>query len=119
MSKLITATAAPAPELAFEDVDCPPLGGAVRVQALWLSQRLGIEGKIARLRTKNPEDPDSALYAAIPELLAIAVVDVQGNPVYSRNRWEVFGANHTALALELFNTAWRLSGMSGEDAKKN
>lgn len=119
MSKLITAANAPAPELASEDIDCPPLGGSVKVRALWLSQRLAIEGRIARLRTKFPDDPDAAVYAVIPELLAITVVDAKDQPVYSSQRWEIFGANHTAMALELFNTAWRLSGMSGADTKKN
>lgn len=112
-------TAAQAPELPFEDVPCPPLGGEVRVRALWLSQRLAIEQRIGRLRAKHADEPDAAVYACIPDLLAIAVVDAAGQPVYSRQHWEIFGATHTALALSLFNTAWRLSGMSGEDAKKN
>ena len=119
MSKLITAANAPAPELASEEIDCPPLGGSVKVRALWLSQRLSLEQRIGKLRTKHADEPDAAVYAVIPDLLAIAVVDGKDQPVYSRTRWEIFGANHTALALELFNTAWRLSGMSGDDAKKN
>ena len=119
MTSLISAAQVPPPELPFEDVPCPPLGGTVRVRALWLSQRLALEQRIVKLRNKHADEPDAAVYAVIPDLLAIAVVDAKDQPVYSRTRWEIFGAIHTAIALELFNTAWRLSGMSGEDAKKN
>jgi hypothetical protein len=119
MMDLINAAGVAAPVLPYEDVPCPPLHGAVRVRALMLTSRLAIEQKVARLRAKNPDDPDGAAYGVIPEVLSIAVVDAKDQPIYSRTRWEIFGAQHTALTLELFNTAWRLSGMSGDDAKKN
>lgn len=116
---VISAADLPAPTLPSEEIDCPPLGGKVRVRALLLSQRLGMDAKIAQLRAKHPDAPDAAIYAVIAEMLTLAVVDAKDRPVYSINRWEIFGAQHTALALELFNAAWRLSGMSGEAAKKN
>lgn len=116
---LVAEADVPAPALPFEDVPCPPLGGAVRVQAMDLPQRLAMEARVKKLCTKNPDDGDAAAYPIIPEVLALCVVGRKGNPVYTVQRWRVFGAQHQALALELFNTAWRLSGMSGEDAKKN
>lgn len=116
---LVSEADIPAPVLPFEDVPCPPLGGAVRVQALDLSQRLVLEARIAKLRAKHADEGDAAAYPIIPEVLALCVVGRKGNPVYSVQRWKVFGAQHQAVALQLFNTAWRLSGMSGEDAKKN
>lgn len=118
MSKLVSAASIAAPVLPSEEVQCAPLGGAVKVRALMLTQRLGIEQRVQHLRAKG-EEGGGATYAVIPEVLAMAVVDAKDQPIYTRARWEIFGAEHTALALELFNTAWRLSGLSGEDAKKN
>jgi hypothetical protein len=117
--RLISASDVQAPVLPFEDMPCPPLGGAVRVRALDLTQRLSMESRIAKLKAKNQDNPDAALYSAIPEVLAVCVVDAKGNPVYTATRWAHFGSSHVALALELFNKAWTLSGLSGEDAKKN
>lgn len=117
--RLVSAGSVPPPVLPFEEVDCPPLGDAVKVRALKLTQRLALENRVSALRAKNPDNAESATYAVIPELLTIAVVDGKDQPVYSIDRWEVFGANHPALTLELFNVAWRLSGMSGEEQKKS
>lgn len=105
--------------LPFEDVPCEPLGGAVRVQALDLVQCLTIEARIVELRSKAPDAGEAAAYPVMPEVLALCVVGKKGTPVYSVQRWRNFGVKHKSVALELFNTAWRLSGMSGADAKKN
>lgn len=107
------------PDLPFEDVACDPLGKAVRVRSLDLPQRLAIESRLNALRKARPDDGDAAAYPIIPEVLAVCVVGKAGAPVYSVQRWRVFGAKHHALTLELFNTAWRLSGMSDEATKKN
>jgi hypothetical protein len=108
-----------APVLPFEDVACPPLGGAVRVQAMDLEQGMLIEARIAALHVKYPDLGTAAGFPVVAEVLALCVVGRKGAPVYSVQRWRNFGVQHKAIALELFNTAWRLSGMSGEDAKKN
>lgn len=119
MSELVLETEVPAPELDFEDVPCPPLGGTVRVQAMDLEQRLMIEARVQQLRAKHADAGESAAYPIIPEVLAMCVVGRRGSPVHTARRWRVLGSKHQALVLQLFNTAWRLSGMSGEDAKKN
>lgn len=116
--EFVSAASVPAPVLPFEEIDCPPLGGKVKVRALLLTQRMGIEQRTADLKVKRPDEPE-ATNAIIPEVLAICVCDGKDQPVYSRTRWDTFGAQHPALALELFNAAWRLSGLSGEAAKKN
>lgn len=115
---LINAADLPAPELPFEDVDCPPLGGQVRVRALMLHDRLGMEARLSAVG-KLADAPESTRYKVIADMLAISVVDAKDQPVFSVHRWGIFGTQHAALALELFNVAWRLSGMSGEDTKKN
>jgi hypothetical protein len=119
LPRLINAADIAATVLPFEDVPCPPLGGAVRVRALDLTQRLTMESRIGKLKVKNADNPDAALFTAIPEVLAICVVDIKGNPVFTATRWAHFGSVHGTLALELFNKAWTLSGLSGSDAKKN
>lgn len=119
MSDLVDEDNVPDFPLAFEDVPCPPLGGSVRVQALDLEQGLAMEARIKALIAKAPEAGDAAVYPVIAELLHVCVVGKKGRPVKSIQRWRNFGAAHNQLAITLFNTAWRLSGMSGEDAKKN
>lgn len=116
--EFVSAASAPAPVLPFEEIECTPLAGKVKVRALLLTQRMGIEQRLAALRAKHPDDP-AASNAVIPEVLSVCVCDGKDQPVYSRTRWDTFGAQHPALTLELFNVAWRLSGMSGEAAKKN
>lgn len=115
--EIVKPNAIPAPPaLAFEDVEVPDVGG-VRVRSLLLSQRLAFRARIAEMRTKM--GGDAAVFAAIPELLEVAVVDATGSPIYSRQRWDEYGATHEAEALDLFNTAMRLSGLASDDAKKN
>lgn len=104
------------PELPFEDVPDLPLLGAVRVRGLTFSQRMAFRARCAAL---GVDDVKADAYAAIPELLEMAVVDAHGSPLYSRARWELYGAAHESEALTLFNTAMRLAGLSSDGAKKN
>jgi hypothetical protein len=112
---LITGEQAPPDELPFEDMPVPPLGGSVRVRALLLSDQLEIEQRLAQI----PEDDKSKRFRIIPEVLARSVVDANGRPLFNATRWEIFGAKNRGHALDLFNKAWYLSGMGGDEAKKN
>lgn len=112
MVDLVKANAVPEPPaLPFEDVEVPLLGG-VRVRGMLLSQRLAF-------RARAGKASDGSMYEAVPELLELTVFDGNGRPVYSRARWEQYGAVHEAAAIGLFNTAMRLSGLGSDDAKKN
>lgn len=115
---VISADGLAAPELPSEEHDCPPLGGAVRIRALLLSERLQLESRLANA-PKADDGSTVANWAIVPEVLAATVVDAKDRPVYSVRRWDVFGSAHAELALALFNAAWRLSGMSGDAAKKS
>lgn len=112
---------APAPEVPFEDIECAPLGGTLRVRALDLPQLLAFEARIKALAAKNPDVGDAAVYPVLPELLALCVVGKKGTPYYTVERWRRFSATQSnrPLVLQLFNKAWSLSGLGGEDAKKN
>lgn len=119
--ELLDEAHAPAPEAPFEDVECAPLGGTLRVRALDLPQRLAFEARIKALAAKNPDAGDAAVYPVLPELLALCVVGKKGTPYYTVERWRLFSSNaaNQGLVLQLFNKAWSLSGLGGEDAKKN
>lgn len=112
---LVKGSKVPAPpELPFEDTEALPDLGAVRVRGLLFSQRMAYRARCASIGSD-----DAAAYGAIPALLEMAVVDAQGNPVYSRARWELYGAAHEVETLALFNAALRLSGLTSDGAKKN
>ncbi|MGK2897208.1 MAG: hypothetical protein ACSLE9_00775 [Burkholderiaceae bacterium] len=106
------------PELATETVAVEPLGGDVRVRAMLLSERLGMERRLVRLRKeagdKGAADENSWL-AVVPDVLELCVLDADKRPVFSRSAWENFGASHLGVAVQLFNVAWRLSGMAGDE----
>lgn len=96
-------------------VDVPELGGEVLIRPLTLSERLGLSQ--ARAGTPLP-DSDAARFAHIAPLLALAVVDGNGEPLMSVAQWEAFGGPHVNLALRLWDIAWEVCGMDPEAAKK-
>ena len=111
----------PAPTLAKQTVDMPTLGGDVVVRGLLLTERLALVAGMAHTPADDDATPASrtALYAVMPTLLAQAVVDADGLPLWTADEWQVFGSAHEAKAIELFNTAWRLSGFAQAEQAKN
>lgn len=117
----------PAPELATETVTVEALGGDVRVRSMSLSERLAMEQRLAIMRRKAAAESDTdangaqeiAWLAVVPEVLTLCVVDGDNRPVFSKAKWEFFGASNLPVCVQLFNTAWRLSGLGSEseDAK--
>ena len=105
-SEVTPVPALPAPEV----VPVPELGGEVVVRPMLLSDRL----RLMRLRDGRPKD-----YAHIAELLACAVVDANGEELFSAEDWEAWGRIHTGAAVRLWDVAYKLSGLSSEDAEKN
>lgn len=115
---VVNRASVPAPTLPKEAVTVEALGGDVVVRGMLLTQRLALQARMRHLRASAPEGTDPAI-AIVPELLAQAVVDDAGEPVFSTAQWELFGAQHQAQALGLFNTAMRLSGFDAEATAKN
>ena len=95
-----------------KEYEVPELGGAVLIRPLLLSDRLAMAQE-ARANGR-PKD-----WAHIATLLAYAVVDADGEPVFSTAQWEAFGAMHTDAALRLWDEAWAVSGLDSEAAAKN
>lgn len=94
------------PSLPKESKQVDAIGGEVVVQGLLLSDRLAL--------AVNKEKP----YTHIAEMLSRTVMDDEGEPVYTAQEWEIFGAKNSEAAFELFAIAQRLSGM-GEAVKKD
>ncbi len=98
------------PVLPKETVDVPELGGEVVVRGLLFSERLALFARV---------DEKGKAFADIPQLLAQTVIDGDGEPVFTAEQWEAFGASHMEALLRVFAVARRLSGLDAEAAAKN
>lgn len=98
-----------------EEVAVEALGGSVAVIQMGLATRLAAEAVATRQDRSDP----ASVYVTIPHVLAGCVVDADGMPLMSPEQWSVFGAMHREVAIDLFNTAMRLSGIGDESAEKN
>lgn len=109
-------------ELETEEVEVAALGGAVLVRGLDLVQRLHLEQRIEKLRKpagESEELGDAEFLEIIPGVLEICVLDARKRPVKDARRWRIWGGKHLSEAVQLFNVAWRLSGMDLASAEKN
>lgn len=113
----------PKPSLHKETVDVPELGGEVVVRGTMLDERLALVFGAAPAPKEagqpTAEDDPRESYQHIARLLAYAVIDADGEPVYTIDEWAEFGGQHFAATLRLYKIARRLSGMDAGEAKKN
>lgn len=96
------------PQLNRETVESPELGGAVIVRGMTLTERLII----------SQTDGERQSFGAIAEALSWCVLLEDGEPAFTREEWEAFGAAHIDAAVRLFIKAKSLSGMIAEDLEK-
>lgn len=118
----------PRPTVRKEAVEVPELGGEVVVRGTALHERLALvfavappmpaEGEEIQAPPVEADDPRER-YGHIARLLAYAVVDADGEPIFTVDEWLEFGGLHYAATLRLYGIAKRLSGMDTEAAKKN
>lgn len=104
--KVLNKANIPAPTLPKKVVPVPQLDGKVIIRGLLLSDRVAILNK-AR-----------AGGLLISELLAKTVVDADGEPIYTSQEWEEFGASNFETCLDLFKEAKALSGLDAEVSEK-
>lgn len=111
------------PVLAKETVDVPALGGEVIVRAMLASEHLGlIAEQVRRHSAAGDGDAGGALgaeFAPVSRLLALVVIDEQGQPLLDAGEWEAFGGQNPHELLRLHGVAKRLSGIDAEDVQKN
>lgn len=112
------------PVLPEEIVPFPPAGGDVIVRGLLMTQRLANDRIHAAER--KPLDGETEVQAQgragariVTRLLAQAVVDEDGRPLFSESEWDVYGVAHRGDVFRIFNVAMRLSGHDLEVIEKN
>lgn len=94
--------------LPAEAVTVGAFGGDVEVRGLPLWQWLEVRQQHAKTPAR-----------AASEMLAVAVVDADGKPIYSAAEWDAFSTKHRADYVLLLGTVQRLSGADGESNEKN
>jgi hypothetical protein len=100
------------PALPKRAVAVPELGGEVVVRGLLLKDRLA-------LFRDGSETRD---YEFVANVLAVTVLDNEGEPLFTSDEWNEFGAVHIKAAMDLFGVASELSGLRATvegDPEKN
>lgn len=123
---VLNRAAVTAPVVPKQTVEVPALGGEVVVRGLMMTERLALQSQMAslaaqaRVRTQQGDGYDAAsdLNSVLPMLLAMVVLDAEGQQLYSAEQWNVFGGQHPEQAVALFNVAWDLAGFAA-DLPKN
>ncbi len=102
-------------DLPAEDVEVPEWSGVVRVRGLTAAERDQFEQSIVETRGKNTRVNLRNIRA---KLVALTVVDEQGNRVFSDSDVEALGRKSAAALNRVFEVAQRLSGLRPEDVEE-
>ena len=102
-------------DLPTEDVEVPEWGGVVRVRGLTGAERDAFEQSIVEQRGKNTRMNLRNIRA---KLVALTVVDEEGNRVFSDEDAEALGKKSAAALDRVFAAAQRLSGLRPEDVEE-
>jgi hypothetical protein len=107
--------AAPEAASVFEDVPVPEWGGVARVKALSGAERDRYEASLATQRGKKMQ---MDMTNARARLVAIAVIDEAGQPLFSPRDAEALGEKSAAALDRVFDAAMRLAGMKATDLEE-
>lgn len=88
-------------------VEVSELGGEVLIRGLSLSDRLSLGSR------------EGSGVQRVAQMLALCILDADGEPVFTVEQWEAFGAQYFATTMNLWDVARTLSGMKSEEAEKN
>ena len=114
--KLLTREAIlQADDLPRELVEVPEWGGALYVRALTGAERDAFEQSIVETRGKNTRMNLRNIRA---RLVALTVVDEDGNRLFSDDDVEALGRKSAAALNRVFEVAQRLSGLRPEDVEE-
>jgi O-succinylbenzoate synthase len=86
------------------------LGGEVIVRPLFLAEKIAMSQRHIDGRTKD--------FGHIAALLAYAVVDDNGEQLFTVEQWETWGSAHVAATMKLWDVAFGMSGLDREAAEK-
>jgi hypothetical protein len=116
MSKILTRDAIlQAQDLPRELVEVPPWGGSVYVRALTGAERDAFETSIVEQRGKSTKMNLKNIRA---KLVALTVVDEEGNRIFSDSDASALGKKSAAALDRVFEVAQRLSGLRPEDVEE-
>lgn len=108
-----------APDLTFEDVAVPEWGGTVRLRGLTGAERDQYEAEFLRIDTSGRKVKyDMELGNARARLVALSVVDGQGQRLFDERDVEALGRKSGAALDRVYAAAKRLSGLSEEDMEE-
>ena len=103
-------------DLPTEDVLIPEWGNKyVRVRGLTAAERDAFEASIVRRRGQRTEVDTRNMRA---KLVALCVVDEQGNRLFTDEDVEVLGRKSAAALDRIFEVAQRLSGLRPQDVEE-
>ena len=85
----------------------PALGDTVLVRGLTFSQQM-------QYGTRT----EMGKHSHVAGLLCMTVLAADGESLFTEEQWELFGAQHLADVITLYNTAKRLSGLDEEAVAK-
>lgn len=116
MGKLLTRDdILKAQDLPTERVSCPEWGGEVIVRGLTGAERDAFEQGIVETRGKNTRMNLKNIRA---RLVALTVVDEQGNRLFSDDDVEPLGRKSATALNRVFEVAQRLSGLTPADVEE-
>jgi hypothetical protein len=104
-----------AQDLPRELVDVPEWGGSVYVRALTGAERDAFETSIVEQRGKSTKMNLKNIRA---KLVALTVVDEEGNRIFSDSDASALGKKSAAALDRVFEVAQRLSGLRPEDVEE-
>ncbi|HPU35056.1 MAG TPA: hypothetical protein PK184_20370 [Phycisphaerae bacterium] len=104
-----------AQDLPTERVAVPEWSGEVIVRGLTAAERDAFEQSIVETRGKNTRMNLKNIRA---KLVAMTVVDEQGNRIFSDEDAELLGKKSAAALDRIFSVAQRLSGLRPEDVEE-
>lgn len=95
-----------APVFPEEETFVAEFGGEVIVKALTLRERLAMA----------EDEGDGA--ARMASMLHLCVVDVERQPIFTAEQWEIFASRHIDTVMRLWDTARSLSGLEKIEGEK-
>lgn len=104
-----------APDVPVEDLYVPEFGGYVRVKGLTAAERDDYEFSLVKTKGKNVEQNFANARA---RLVALAVVDSQGQRLFSDRDVALLGTKSAVALTRIWDVARRLAGMSEEDVEE-
>lgn len=117
---ILTRNQIKTPALPKEAVPVPTMGGDVIVRGMLLSERMELSALGAALSEPMPGENAAQIAHRVGRqvvmlTLARAVVLEDGEPVYTADQWDAFGAEDPEAVLMLYRKARALSGHTDPD----